>query len=128
MTPNNTNAKRPIENFASRAAGNGARIRSLGEIWFRNQLSIFYAGQQQCDFTSNCGVGTTAGAPICTRAGQAGISVLQKHDREPPIASTREETILQSSIPHDSALVCWHSLCGRPWHAFRMFLEVQPLG
>ena len=30
MTPNSTNARRQIENLASRAPGNGARIRNLG--------------------------------------------------------------------------------------------------
>jgi hypothetical protein len=62
MHPNSTNAKRQLENFASRAAGNGARIRILRE------LIVSKFGPQHIDFTGNSGGGTKVGAPTCTRA------------------------------------------------------------
>ena len=40
MTPNSTNARRNIDNFAFRAEGNGARIRNLCGESSRNQVSL----------------------------------------------------------------------------------------
>jgi hypothetical protein len=66
LTPNSTNTRRNIENVASRAAGNGTRIRNLRDICCRNQVSIHIL-VNKCEFTRNTGGGTTAGAPTRTR-------------------------------------------------------------
>jgi hypothetical protein len=105
-TPNTTNARRNIENIASRAPGNGARNRSLRAESSRNQVSLQVLVDKAA--ISRAGVGDHfrkslrcrvgfvprwSGAPrrghqSAHGSGQAGFSVQQKNYREPPIAST----------------------------------------
>jgi hypothetical protein len=88
MTPNSTNARRQIDNFVSRAAGNGARIRNLRAESFRNQVSVLILVHKNAISPT-----TPVGAPRrghqrAPGSGQAGSSIPQKRNREPPIASS----------------------------------------
>jgi hypothetical protein len=105
MTPNSTNARRKLEIFASRAAGNGARIRNHRAVSSRNEVSLLIVLHK--NGISRAGVGNHfrksfrcrlefvprgSGAPrrghqSAPDSGQAGFSVQQKNYREPLIAS-----------------------------------------
>jgi hypothetical protein len=86
MTPNSTNTRQNIESVASRAAGNGARIRNLRAESSRNQVSSVMLVHK-----NTISQATPVGAPRrghqrAPRSGQTGFSVLQKQYREPPVA------------------------------------------
>jgi hypothetical protein len=89
MTPKNTNARRKINNFASRAAGNAES--------FRNQVSLFIFVQQNAVSRA-----TPVGAPRWGHqsgpgSGRGATCVLQKHSREPPIANAVGGMLLHSA-------------------------------
>jgi hypothetical protein len=85
MIPNSTNARRKIDNFASRAAGNGARIRR--ETCCRNQVSVLKLVHKHAISRASPVGAPWRGHQRAPGSGQAATSVLQKHYREPLIAS-----------------------------------------
>jgi hypothetical protein len=139
MTPNSTNARRKIENVASRAAGNGARIRNLRTESSRNQVARLMLVHKHA-FVRATPVG--ARHQRAPGSGQPGSSVQQKHYREPRVACAVEGKSKISHFPYTRSEpgfgFCAKNACrqqlpspgARPplptyWHARDPLCEIQ---
>jgi hypothetical protein len=127
MTPHSTNARRKIDKFAFRSAGRGARIRNLCARELSKSGLASHFGPQTCDFVSNSGGGTTAGAPTCTQVRPSRNQCTAEALSKPPMANAVGGTTDHSRNKRDrkmnSTLVALLLLIGLPW-AFRRPREV----